>query len=151
VLPNRRKKTDKASYCLPEETPGETVFAKVARCLGDRRFNVEKVSSGSLMVCRLAGSFPKSHDFRIQPGDTVLVDVRSYESISTVQEQGGTIIHKCTPVEVKTLTKLGKLTERASSEHESSVCFVSTVNPDDVFTGGYVWDLPSSSDSEDDE
>ena len=65
--------------------------------------------------------------------------------------RGGTILFKYTPKEIHKLQKMGKLTEKCSSHlDDNSVLFVeseATKGGESIF---YEWDLPSSSDSDDD-
>jgi hypothetical protein len=139
---------------VPMAIPEEREYARVHRKLGDRRFIAEILSSGNFVQCRLAGAMPKDRDNRVNLEDYVLVDMRTYESTSTVQQPGGTIVFKYSPQEIRTLQKMGELSDRCSSQLEtSSVCFVRTENFDKVVTNvqiGYDWDFPPS-DSEDDE
>ena len=84
------------------------------------------------------------------------VEIRSFESVTAFHEQRATIRLKYTVAEVKTLQKMGKLTERSSSKNDP-VVFVgggeAAVEQDDEQGGGenYLrgYDLPPT--SEDDE
>jgi translation initiation factor IF-1 len=153
VQASKSKKGNKNKE-VPTAISEETEYARVVNSLGDRRFNVEIVRSGIHVRCRLAGAMPRGRDSRVNLEDVVLVDMRTYESTSTVQNPGGTIIFKYSPQEIRTLQKMGELSERCSSQLEtSSVCFVRTKNFDEVVAvvqGGYDLDFPPS-DSEDDE
>ena len=143
-----KKRPDESG--LQRAIPNETGYGIVQKGLGDRRFAVELTSSGSTISCRLAGRILKGRDNRIGYGDHVLVERRTYESTSTVHQPGGTIILKYSPAEVRKLQKMGELTERTSSQFDtSSVCFVETAEAA-VHHDTYDWDLPSSSESEDD-
>ena len=104
------------------------------------------------MECRLAGKIPRGRDNRIEIGDYVLVDIRNDESDTHMHKRRGTILLKYTPKEINKLQKMGKLTERCSSELElSSVKFVESEATQGGMAMPYELDLPpSSSDSEDD-
>jgi hypothetical protein len=153
VAASKSKKGQKNNE-VPTAIPEETEYARVNKKLGDRRFIVEIVRSGIHVLCRLKGAMPRGRDSSVNTEDFVLVDMRTYESTSTVQHPGGTIIFKYSPQEIRTLQKMGDLSERSSSQLEtSSVCFVRAENFDEVVVNvqeGYDWDLPPS-DSEDDE
>jgi translation initiation factor IF-1 len=154
AVPASKSKKCPKDNGVPMAISGEMEYARVLRMVGDRRFYVEILSSGILVLCRLAGAMPRGRDNRVNLEDVVLVDMRTYESTSTVQQPGGTIVFKYTPQEIRTLQKMGELSERCSSQLEtSSVCFVRAKNFDEVVAnvqGGYDWDFPPS-DSEDDE
>jgi translation initiation factor IF-1 len=144
-----KKRPDESGLQLA--IPNETGYGIVHRGLGDRRFAVELTLSGSSIACRLAGRIPKGRENRIVPGDYVLVEIRTYESTSTVYQPGGTIILKYTPVEIRKLQKMGELTERSSSQFDtSSVCFVETAKAV-VHHDTYDWDLPFSDESSESE
>jgi translation initiation factor IF-1 len=133
---------------LIEAREGETIYAKVKRPLGDRRFEVVISSTGETLECRLRGSIPRSQ--RVQPEDIVLVESRLYESDTKNYARKGTIMLKYTPKEVRKLQKEGKLPEMEDSSHlaASSVVFVESEQTHDP-KKLYDWDLPPI-DSDDD-
>jgi hypothetical protein len=104
------------------------------------------------LECRLAGKIPRGRDNRIEIGDYVLVDIRNDESDTHMHKRRGTILLKYTPKEITKLQRMGKLTERCSSELESSsIKFVESEATQGGMAMLYELDLPpSSSDSEDD-
>jgi len=104
------------------------------------------------LECRLAGKIPRGRDNRIEIGDYVLVDIRNDESDTHMHKRRGTILLKYTPKEINKLQRMGKLTERCSSELESSsIKFVESEATQGGMAMLYELDLPSSSDSEDDD
>jgi translation initiation factor IF-1 len=140
---------------LSSHISGETAYAQILRCLGDGRFTAILVLTGANIPCTLAGSMPRKRDNHVKTGDYVLVELRSYESQTAFHEQRSTILLKYTVSEVKTLQKMGKLTERSSSK-DDTVVFVggdeAAVEQDDEQDGGenYLadYDLPPMDDDE---
>jgi hypothetical protein len=102
--------------------------------------------------CRLAGKIPKGRDNRIEVGDYVLVDIRNDESDTHMYRRRGTILLKYTPKEINKLQRKGVLTDRCSSQlDELSVVFVGSEPTQGDKAIFYEWNLPPSSDSEDDD
>ena len=140
---------------LSSHISGETAYALITRPLGDKRFTAESLATGAAIMCTLAGSMPRGRDNRIKPGDTVLIEIRTDESDTKYHQRGATIILKYTPGEIKTLQKMGELTERCSSK-DDTVVFVggdeAAVEQDDEQDGGenYLADynLPPMDDDE---
>jgi hypothetical protein len=154
VKPPPKRKEHKGLGELPKANPDSgTAYGRVLRAKGDCRFDVEDISTGTVYRgCRLRGSFPR--DTRVKPDDIVLLLEMRCESTSTVQTPGWIIVYRYEPAEIRTLQKMGELTERCSAHlHTSSVCFVSTA-PADEFDFEEKWggrELPFPSDSEDDD
>jgi translation initiation factor IF-1 len=129
------------------------VYGLVRKAFGDRRFKIEVVSDGTTMDCRLAGSMPMSNYVKVD--DCVLVAMRLNESSSSkFYQPGADIIWKYSPAEIRTLQKMGELTERCSAQLETSaVCFVSTETDEFDFEeekwGGR--ELPPNSEDDDSE
>jgi flagellar biosynthesis GTPase FlhF len=146
--PKMKKHAQKCD--LPVAMLGETAYALVTKAMGDSRFIAESLDTGAAIMCKLAGSMLKGRDNRIKHGDTVLIEIRTDESITAFHQPLATILLKYTPKEIKTLQKMGELTERCSSQKDSSVVFVANGEAAvEQLSKQYDWDLPSE--SEDDE
>ena len=100
-------------------------YGKVVRPMGDRRFKVELVASGTIVDCRLGGSVGyKDRTQRVQTDDWVLVEMRDYESHTRHHERRGEICHKYSLQDARRLSKAGELPERAADQADSYVVFV---------------------------
>lgn len=102
-------------------TPGQTFYGLVLRALGDRRFHVENVATGSMVHCRLKGSMRRGEN--VLAGGWVLVSMREYESDTQYHDRKGEIVLKYTSCQVRQLVKARELSERASGS-DSHVAFV---------------------------
>lgn len=102
---------------------GESFYGLVLRAKGDRRFDVENVTDGSVVHCRLKGSMRRKEFVKAE--DWVLVSMRDYESDTEYHQRRGEIVLKYTGPQLRQLQKAGELPDRdAGLRHTSNVDFV---------------------------
>ena len=96
------------------------------RPLGDRRFEVQDFSKGSVVQCRLGGSVGyKVRSQRVKVEDWVLVAMRDYESDTQHYDRKGEILLRYNDTQVRQLSNAGVLPQSArESLDTSSVVFV---------------------------
>jgi translation initiation factor 1A len=148
-----RQNTQVAKRELALAVPEQTDYGQVLKLLGDKRAEVLCLSSGKILICRIAG---RIHQW-IQREDIVLIGLRNFEPGK------GDIIMRYTPTEARKLMRAGHISnsiklntnESAFDTSSSAIEFI-----DDK--GGYESENelvqnsryempPSSSESEDDE
>ena len=133
-------------------------YGKVVRPMGDRRFKVELVASGTIVDCRLGGSVGyKDRTQRVQTDDWVLVEMRDYESHTRHHERRGEICHKYSLQDARRLSKAGELPERAADQADSYVVFVESESTLDegsrirISKQRYYYDMPETPTSDEEE
>lgn len=148
-----RQNTQISKRELVLAVPEESDYGQVLKLLGDKRAEVMCLSSGKLLMCRIAG---RIHQW-IQREDIVLIGLRNFEPGK------GDIILRYTPAEARKLVKSGYIpnsikinTSENKFDNEASVEFVddTPVRGDDDESSNLAqnktYDMPtSSSDSED--
>jgi len=132
-------------------TPEESDYGQVLKLLGDKRAEVMGLSSGKVLMCRIAG---RIHQW-IQREDIVLIGLRDFEPGK------GDIILRYTPAEARKLMKSGYIpnslklntTENKFDSNNSQVEFIDEIITDEHGSNlvqNKTYDMPtSSSDSED--
>lgn len=149
-----RQNTQVAKRELAIAVPDESDYGQVLKLLGDKRAEVICLSSGKVLMCRIAG---RIHQW-IQREDVVLVGLRSFEPGK------GDIIMRYTPTEARKLMKSGfinnsiKINSNENTFDTSSSAAVEFVDDnggcesDDAdLMQNRTYDLPTSSDSEEEE
>ncbi len=148
-----RQNTQVSKRELVLAAPEESDYGQVLKLLGDKRAEVMCLSSGKLLMCRIAG---RIHQW-IQREDIVLIGLRNFEPGK------GDIILRYTPVEARKLMKSGYIPssikinaqDNKFDSNEASVEFIDDTpaggNDDEsTFAQNKTYDMPpSSSDSED--
>jgi translation initiation factor 1A len=147
-----RQNTQIAKRELVIAVPDESDYGQVLKLLGDKRAEVICLSSGKLLMCRIAG---RIHQW-IQREDIVLVGLRNFEPGK------GDIIMRYTPSEARKLIKSGYIptsikinsNENIFDANSAGVEFVDDtggVENDDGLIQNRTYELPSSDSEEEDE
>ena len=147
-----RQNTQVSKRELVLAAPEESDYGQVLKLLGDKRAEVMCLSSGKILLCRIAG---RIHQW-IQREDIVLVGLRNFEPGK------GDIMLRYTPIEARKLIKSGYIpssikinaSENKFDTNEASVEFIDETpvagGDNSNSAQNKTYDMPtSSSDSED--